>query len=955
MTIAVEERRAASAPPRAAASVERHGYQVDVMSRGDKLVYWSLVALWLGGNVLFWGWWFNEDHIVTLPGLIFNSLLIAYDLLLPGWFLFFLGRMREPNPAVPPPPGLRVAMVTTKVPGSEPWPVVEETLRAMLDQKGYPHDVWLLDEGGDPEVAAACAAMGVHYFTRKGIAKYQQPDWPFKSKTKAGNYNAWLDAIGYERYDVLVQMDTDHVPQPGYLVEMLRPFADPEIVYVAAPSICDRNEPLSWIARARVEAEAMVHGPVQAGYSSLGCPMIIGSHATFRTACLKAIGGFQRTLAEDHDNARVFATHGMRGAFAFRAIARGDGPATFADAMVQEYQWARAVVQILLNYFPSGARWMRPGAFAVFLFCETWYPFLAGVQFCGHLLPFLALTGGMSWVSVYLPDFMVRQGFLIGVMVAAIAWVRSRGWSRPHNAPVMSWRTVLFQWARWPWVLAACGEAVLGWLMRRDFNFKVTPKGQVEVRPLPFRFLAPYLLLLATCAAFAFAWNGDAQVSGYLYFVLVFALLYSLLIGAIVVRHLTEAGLKLRRALQFRPQLGAMTAVAMATSLMLTLRGPATVEAVVRPTGISLGDQPTLAVFFIPEPTAPGPSAAPLASAPAEPIPTRALSAPPDVPEPPAEAQVTPAIRPTLPDALAGTRIALGAYDPDHRLNGVDGITVEDAFVTWSPQGPAGFVQAVEEIQARGRTPIITLEPFPFTGLPGYSTRNLLREVAAGRYDRTLQEIGAAARANGQPIYLRWGHEMELCGLYPWSTCRPDEWIAAYRHVVDTLRATGADNLRYVWSPAGETTALQYWPGDEYVDTVAITVLIADEWAQWERTRPQPFATAMRDYVARFGRFGKPLIVAEFGVALATPEAAAAYLRDARRAIDEIPGLRGVIYFNTKQPPRSHGQTLPDWTLTPEAAAALFGPVEVGPSPATDRAAPATPHWSPTEAVTKRP
>jgi hypothetical protein len=37
------------------------------------------------------------------------------------------------------------------------------------------------------------------------------------------------------------QMDADHIPEPGYLRMMLRGFCDPEVDYVSAPSMNDRN------------------------------------------------------------------------------------------------------------------------------------------------------------------------------------------------------------------------------------------------------------------------------------------------------------------------------------------------------------------------------------------------------------------------------------------------------------------------------------------------------------------------------------------------------------------------------------------------------------------------------------------------------------------------------------------------------------------------------------------
>jgi cellulose synthase (UDP-forming) len=46
-------------------------------------------------------------------------------------------------------------------------------------------------------------------------------------------------------------------------------------------------------------------------------------------------------------------THGWRGIHSIDAIANGDGPATFTDGMVQEFQWARSLVMIFLGVTPK--------------------------------------------------------------------------------------------------------------------------------------------------------------------------------------------------------------------------------------------------------------------------------------------------------------------------------------------------------------------------------------------------------------------------------------------------------------------------------------------------------------------------------------------------------------------------------------------------------------------------
>ena len=36
-----------------------------------------------------------------------------------------------------------------------------------------------------------------------------------------------------------------------------------------------------------------------------------------------------------------------------------------------------------------------------------------------------------------------------------IFWIKDKGLLRPANAKVLSWEVVLFQLARWPWVVSA--------------------------------------------------------------------------------------------------------------------------------------------------------------------------------------------------------------------------------------------------------------------------------------------------------------------------------------------------------------------------------------------------------------------------------------------------------------------------------------------------------------------
>src|SRR6185312_13775818 len=95
--------------------------------------YRALVCAWIVAQLFFWTWWVKDDHVVTLVGMLINSFLLIWTTFLPAWFLFFLNRVKQTNPALALPEG-RVAMIVTKA-ASEPWSVVRKTLEAMLGQE----------------------------------------------------------------------------------------------------------------------------------------------------------------------------------------------------------------------------------------------------------------------------------------------------------------------------------------------------------------------------------------------------------------------------------------------------------------------------------------------------------------------------------------------------------------------------------------------------------------------------------------------------------------------------------------------------------------------------------------------------------------------------------------------------------------------------------------------------
>ncbi len=508
------------------------------MSTKQQLGFFSLVSLWLLALAWFMWWWFLPSHIVSIWGIVVTSVVLFWELVLPGYFFYFVGRMRKANPKLEL-PQLRLAMVVTKAPG-EPFAVVQKTLLACIVQTPA-HDIWLADEEPTEEVYAWCKTNNVRISTRKGLAEYHRLSWPRRTKCKEGNLAYFYDKYGYELYDIVVQLDADHVPDIGYLEAMIRPFINPKVGYVSAPSICDSNGNLSWVARGRLYAEAIMHGPLQAGHTNLFYPLCIGSHYAVRTKALKEIGGLGPELAEDHSTTLTFASRGWQGVHALDAIAHGDGPLTFSDAMIQEFQWSRSLAVLLLTLTPKVFGKLSLRGKIQFLFAQLWYPLFAITMFIGVCLPIVAIILGQSLVNVSYLSYLVYSLPLHILVLLIILLLRLGGWLRPYNAPIISWEAILFQVSRWPWALYGTISAIhLVW-SGKNIVFKVTPKGVGEDNTyVSAKFLVPYVLIVGVYLSVLTFLSPVKMVAGYYFFGILGVVSYTIVVFIIPWLHSRE-------------------------------------------------------------------------------------------------------------------------------------------------------------------------------------------------------------------------------------------------------------------------------------------------------------------------------------------------------------------------------------------------------------------------------
>jgi hypothetical protein len=141
-----------------------------------------------------------------------------------------------------------------------------------------------------------------------------------------------------------------------------------------------------------------------------------------------------------------------------------------------------------------------------------------------------------------------------------------------------------------------------------------------------------------------------------------------------------------------------------------------------------------------------------------------------------------------------------------------------------------------------------------------------LNEIIAGKWDSYIDKWGDAARDFGHPMIVAFGVEMNG-DWFPWSGTYyggedwdddhndwkgPEVFKAAYRHVVDRVRARGAANVKWMFHTNNYSYPLDTWnfapayyPGAAYVDWLGMSVYgqqFKDEpWANMQSLVDWPY------------------------------------------------------------------------------------------------------------------
>lgn len=264
---------------------------------------------------------------------------------------------------------------------------------------------------------------------------------------------------------------------------------------------------------------------------------------------------------------------------------------------------------------------------------------------------------------------------------------------------------------------------------------------------------------------------------------------------------------------------------------------------------------------------------------------------------------------------ITADAVTPGAYDPHGDYTNDSSSKIEHLFLPWEDVDLMTLNAADDYASERGRSLLITIEPWSWARDWRVSPDDLLGGILGGRYDSNMSAVCSAAAELKSPVTIRWAQEMDdKEGQFTWAFWKPEDYVKAYRRVIDVCRKH-LPSARYMWSPKGEEGLEAFYPGDEYVDIVGLSVFGYQSYDQLEVGRDKTFVERTKPGYDRVSGFGKPIAIAELGY-----EGDDGYVSDwaaeANKPHAEFPDLTAVVYFNDHEVypwPRNVGR--PDWRV----------------------------------------
>lgn len=273
--------------------------------------------------------------------------------------------------------------------------------------------------------------------------------------------------------------------------------------------------------------------------------------------------------------------------------------------------------------------------------------------------------------------------------------------------------------------------------------------------------------------------------------------------------------------------------------------------------------------------------------------------------------------------------LPFGVYDPHGGFSSDDDVQIEHLFLQWEDVFLPSLSDADTYALERGRSVLVTIEPWTWTTDERNTPEILIAGIANGEYDENMRAICGVLSDFESPVTIRWAQEMEdKSGQFIWADWDPQTYVDAYKRIVDVCREV-TDKFDYMWSPLGYEELVKYFPGKEYADVVGLSVFGLQAWEIDILGKERSFRDIFEPRYLRALVFDLPIVVAELGY-VGSEGYVAKWNNEVRQDLEDFPELQAVIYFNQHEVhpwPDDYG--LPDWQFPVNTLGS--GPIAMNP------------------------
>jgi cellulose synthase (UDP-forming) len=670
---------------------------------------------------------------------------------------------------------------------------------------------------------------------------------------KAGNLNF---ALEHTRGEMVGVVDADHNARANLGELTMGYFADPRIAFVASKQsfFVETGDTLG-------HQELFFYNSIQPAKDAHNAAFSCGNGVVYRRAALTAIGGFSEwNIVEDLTTSYELHANGWRSAYVPTPLTVGLAPPTAAEYSRQRLRWATDGLRLFFWDNPLLKRGLSVRQRMHYLITTGWYLVAA--------LYLVFIAAPIAWVlfditpmrvsstAEYLLWLLVYLLPVGGFLVAHAGW---RGALRPAQMQL--------------YLAPVYALAIVRAIIARPVS-GVTSK----TRPPRFSLLTGVqhgvLATLLVAIGFGVATHSGSEWG---------AIVWACLLAAALANPASMVTLRADSAQALRVTVTAPVIVA-AAMMFLIAWAPAP-RAFDSHTGIG---------------AAPPAAAKAAKRAPARPAPLPELSLRPSKHGVYIGAHSRALSRPTL---------SLDAWQHAH---GARPRIVHTFQQWWGPIRTAPIVW-MREVAAQGAVPMITWEPWnkPFGSVHDPNQRpEVLRDIAAGRYDGYVRRFARKVAAFRNPVMIRFAHEMNG-NWYPWSvgigSNTPRRFVRAWRHVHNVFEREGALNVSWVWSieafaggtPTPRSTLWHYYPGKRYVDWVGLSGF------NWGPAHHNGGWLSFRDVFKRVypvvAGFNKPVMIAETGTD--TSRDANLWMRHALKTVEtDYARVKALVFYDARNP-----------------------------------------------------